>query len=385
MLLLLAAVQFAALFLLLSRLSRGRTRRAPVPPALAPMPDARVSVVLATLNEAARIGPCLEGLMRQGPELLEVLVVDSRSSDGTGDVVLAAAARDPRIRLLHDDPLPAGWVGKVWALETGLREARGDWMLGVDADTQPEPGMVAAVVQAATTDRYDVVSFGPRFAGMSAAERWLQPALLTTLVYRFGPAGEPSPDPDRVMANGQCFLARRELLVREGGYAPSRLSFCDDVTLARHLARRGARVGFLDGSRIISVRAYTSAAEMWREWGRSLDLKDASTPVRQWADFVFLALVQGLPIPVLLLYGLVPPFRTLPAASWLAAISAVIFAVRLLFQYALRNSYERRGLSFWLSPLADPAAAFRIFLSTVRTPTRWRGRSYDELAAEPGA
>ncbi len=381
MLLLLAAAQFAALVLLLTRLWPGRTRRPPVAPATQPMPEARVSVVLATLNEAERIGPCLAGLMQQGPELLEVLVVDSRSRDGTGDVVLAAAARDPRIRLLHDDPLPAGWVGKVWALETGLREARGRWMLGVDADTAPEPGMVAAVVQAAEADGYDVVSFGPRFAGMTAAERWLQPALLTTLVYRFGPAGEATPAPDRVMANGQCFLARRDLLVRHGGYAPSRLSFCDDVTLARHLAHRGARVGFLDGSRIISVRAYTSAAETWREWGRSLDLKDASTRVRQWGDVVFLALVQGLPIPLLLLYAAVPAVRDVADAGALATVSAVTLGVRLLFQFALRGSYERRGLPFWLSPLADPAAAFRILLSTMRTPTRWRGRAYDELAA----
>ena len=270
-LLLLAAAQAAAGARVLGRLLPGR-RRAPPPTPLVDADDprralvgaARVSVVVAALNEAHRIGPCLAGLLAQGPEVSEILVVDSRSTDGTRELVLEAARRDPRIRLLTDDPLPAGWMGKVWALETGLRHARGEWVLGIDADTEPVPGLVAAVVGAARCNRYDAVSFAPRFAGQTAGERWLQPAMLATLVYRVGAAGDGGQDPERVMANGQCFLARREVLKRHGGYAPARQSWCDDVTLARHLARRGHRVGFLDGSRLYRVRSYSSAAQAWR-------------------------------------------------------------------------------------------------------------------------
>ena len=115
--------------------------------------DTTVSVIVATLNEAARIAPCLAGLRAQGRPLLEVLVVDSRSTDGTRDLVAAAAALDPRVRLLTDDPLPDGWVGKVWALEHGLRAARGEWILGIDADTEPRPGLVAGAVTAARRRR----------------------------------------------------------------------------------------------------------------------------------------------------------------------------------------------------------------------------------------
>src|SRR5690606_15079204 len=100
-------------------------------------------------------------------------------------------------------------------------------------------------------------------------------------------------------------------------------------TLARHLARQGVRVGFLDGSRVIDVRAYSSARETWREWGRSLDLKDAARPLRQLGDVVFLLLVQGLPVPVLLLFG----WRVLAGGEVsgplgaLAAASAVLLLV----------------------------------------------------------
>ncbi|MCU0635276.1 MAG: glycosyltransferase, partial [Gemmatimonadaceae bacterium] len=220
----LVLAQGVALVVLLARLAPGRTRRPPVQPPGAPVTDTTVSVLVATLNEAQRIGPCLASLERQHPVMREALVIDSRSTDGTRELVAAAAARDPRITLLTDPPLPAGWVGKVWALETGVQQAHGEWILGIDADTTFVPGLVSAVVHAARTAGYDVVSFGPRFHGQTAGERWLQPSMLLTLVYRCGAAGATQPPPDRVMANGQCFLVKRSVLMAHGGYAVARAS-----------------------------------------------------------------------------------------------------------------------------------------------------------------
>lgn len=332
-------------------------------------------MVLATLNEARRIAPCLSGLHAQGAPLREVIVVDSHSSDGTDAIVRAMAARDARFRLVNDPPLGAGWVGKVWALQYGLGKASGEWVLGMDADTEPCPGMVAAVVMAAEAMRYDVVSFSPQFAGMTAAEQWLQPSMLLTLVYRSGAAGIADPPPDRVMANGQCFLARREVLLAHGGYEAARASWADDVTLARSLAARGVRVGFLDGARLYKVRAYDSVSHMWREWGRSFDLSDATTRLRQWGDVAFIALVQGIPwfVVAAAMLGRLPAGAA-PLA--LLRASQAVLVIRALMLVALRDSYERRTFAYWLSPLSDPLAAWRLLLSTVRRPTAWRGRSF---------
>lgn len=381
----LVLVQGGLLVALLARLAPGRTRRPPVAPRTQPRTDTSVTVIVATLNEASRLGPCLEGLMKQTAPLTQILVVDSRSTDGTRELVDAAAARDPRIRLITDDPLPTGWVGKVWALETGLRHATGEWVLGIDADTEPQAGMLPAIVDAAEAARYDVVSFGPRFAGQTESERFVQPAMLLTLVYRCGAAGAEDPPPDRVMANGQCFLARRAVLEANGGYEPARASFCDDVTLARHIAANGGRVGFMDGSRVIDVRAYASLGEMWREWGRSFDLKDATPPWRRWFDVALVWSTQALPIPVLVTLALAagaPELLTL--AAWgageaLAAVNLAALCTRLLMLGALRSSYAQRGWPFWLSFLADIPAAVRLTLSTARQPKAWRGRAYAEF------
>ena len=188
-----------------------------------------------------------------------------------------------------------------------------------------------------------------------------------------------------VMANGQCFLARRDVLLRHGGYAPARDSFCDDVSLARHLARRGARVGFLDGSRLYRVRSYASAGEAWREWGRSFDLSDAAGPVRQALDLATVTLAQGLPLLVLAGLALAAAAGATVRPAWLpvalAALQVGLVAMRVLLLVAMRGSYERRGLPYWLSVTADPAAVVRLWLSTLRRPRSWRGRRYEMLGA----
>lgn len=371
---------------LLTRLVMGPFRRPPLQPQKATLAQlGAVSVVVPTLNEAQRISPCLEGLTRQGYELREVLVVDSRSTDGTPDVVAAYQRQDPRLRLLTDDPLPAGWVGRPWALDYGFRHSSpaSRWILGIDADTQPQPGLVAALVQAMEQENYDLVSLAPRFILKTAGEMWLQPALLLTLVYRFGPAGASSPVPQRVMANGQCFMVRRSLLEQLDGYSSARASFCDDVTLARYAAAQGAKVGFWDGSQLLKVRMYEGVAETWTEWGRSLDLKDASTPAQVWWDVAFLALVQGLPwllTPVLLGLKLGGMGEWSLALQLLLIINGALLVARIGMQAAISTAYDLSGASgrwaFWLSPLADLAAVYRIALSSWRRPTQWRGRQY---------
>ncbi|MEM8544949.1 MAG: glycosyltransferase family 2 protein, partial [Cyanobacteria bacterium P01_H01_bin.119] len=275
--LLLLLYQLPAIALLLSRLSQGPSRRPP----LLPMPPSqntvgKVSVVVPTLNEALRIDPCLQGLSQQDKTVREVLVVDSRSTDGTPALVKAAAEDDSRFRLVTDDPLPPGWVGRPWALHTGFLQSSADseWILGIDADTIPQPQLVSTLIQQAEAAQYDLVSLAPRFILRQWGEFIVQPALLMTLIYRFGPAGNRGNAAERVMANGQCFLCRRSVLTALDGYTSARASFCDDVTLARYAAQQGARVGFWDGANLIKVRMYEGALETWREWGRSLDLKN---------------------------------------------------------------------------------------------------------------
>jgi dolichol-phosphate mannosyltransferase len=346
-------IQALAAAIVLARLARGRTRR----PALeATGSPARVSVVIPARNEAARIGPCLDGVLAD-PDVGEVLVVDDGSTDGTAEI---AQARGARV-VVAGEP-PPGWVGKPWALQRGLEAAAGDVVVSVDADTRPRPGLARALARA--LQDADLVTAGARFVCSTAGERWLHPALLMTLVYRYGPPDAAAPAAvSRLVINGQCTAARREPLLAAGGYAEAAGHMTDDAAFARGLARRGWRVAFHDGGGLIDVDMHESGAETWREWGRSIGLPGVTSPAWAAADVAVVWLTLGL-----------PPLRVL--AHRAGKLDWALLTLRAAMLAAVAPSYARRGAPFWLSPLADPLAAARLTWSSVRPARRWRGRVY---------
>jgi dolichol-phosphate mannosyltransferase len=338
-----------------------------------------------TLNEVQRLSPCLIGLSQQSYELQQIVIVDSNSQDGTPELVQAAQAKEPRLKLITDPPLPTDWVGRPWALHNGFlylnqQAAPVDWFLGIDADTQPQPGLVASLLQAAGAENYDLISLSPQFILKYPGEWWLQPALLMTLLFRFDPAGINPDSPETVMANGQCFLCRREVLEKVAGYSTAKNSFCDDVTLARYIAAQGFKVGFLDGGKVIKVRMYEGMAETWTEWGRSLALKDASSSSKLFQDCWLLFAVQGLPL-VSVMIGSLLPEASLVTQIWLA-LNWFLVIIRVALLAAIAPSYDWTktpplyGLFFLFSPFADPLAFIRIIISALSRPKRWRGREY---------
>src|SRR5215218_3958330 len=346
----LRAMQAAAAAAVLARLARGRDRLAPL---TAAVPRRSVSVVVPARDEETRLGPCLRGL-REDPGVAEVVVVDDRSSDGT-----AALARSLGARVIAGAELPAGWVGKPWALQQGLEAASGEVVVSLDADAWPAIGLAGAL-DAALADA-DWVTCGPRFVCDTAGERWLHPSMLAGLVYRFGPSDVPHPP--RVVANGQCTAAVRERLLAAGGYRRAAGHMTDDAAQARGLAADGWRVAFRDAGALLEVKMHDSAAEVWREWGRSLALPGVERRAWQAADVAVVWLAMALPV--------------LRAARGRARrLDVALLALRAALLAALRGAYARRGPAFWLSPLADPATAVCLTLAALRPRREWRGRTY---------
>jgi dolichol-phosphate mannosyltransferase len=341
------------------RLSAGRRRHPPLRGEQdTPLPP--ISAVIPARDEVERIGPCLRALATDR-DVTEVIVVDDGSRDGT-----AALARSLGARVVAAGAPPVGWVGKPWALHRGLETATGTVVISLDADTRPRPGLARALV--AALDDADFVSAGARFRCDGPGERWLHPALLTTLIYRYGPPDTTrSVAPARRLVNGQCTAVRRQQLLAAGGYGPAAGHLTDDAAQARALDRLGWRVAFRDGGDLITVDMHDSAGELWREWGRSLALADVTAPARRAGDLALVWLVLGL-----------PPLRVLVGRA--DRIDRGLLALRLGMLAATAGSYEQTGLAYLLSPLADPLAAVRLSLSTLRPTRRWRGRDYGPAA-----
>ncbi|WP_440102255.1 glycosyltransferase family 2 protein [Streptosporangium sp. H16] len=361
---LLTALQAAAALAVAVRLARGRRRR----PALAPVRTAspRVSVVIPARDEEARLGPCLSAVLAD-PDVAEVIVVDDESRDGTARLAAGLGAK-----VVTGAPLPDGWVGKQWALRQGVEAAGGDVVVTLDADARPVPGLFGALT--AALGEYDLVSAGPRFVCDGAVEQALHASFLATLVYRFGPIGPATPPAShRAMANGQCTAFRRTAMLDARGFARVRGHMADDVALARVLAADGWAVGFLEAGGLLEVDMHDSAAGVWREWGRSLSLRDATAPGWQAADLAVVWLAAALPVLRLV-------------AGRPTRLDLGLLAVRLLLAGALRGSYTRPGPGVLLSPLLDPLAALRLTQATLRPVRNWRGRVYPAatLVSRPG-
>ena len=135
-------------FILLVR-HRGAIPALPAVKAPGALPS--LSVIVPARNEATAIGPALASLLAQDYPGLEIVAVDDRSTDGTGDVLRALAAANPSLRVLRIDDLPSGWLGKNHALWRGAQRSTGTWLLFTDADVVFAPGTLRR------TDRKSVV------------------------------------------------------------------------------------------------------------------------------------------------------------------------------------------------------------------------------------
>ena len=331
-----------------------------------------VCAVVPVLDERSRLAPCLEGLIAQGPWLREILVVDGGSRDGTQDLIASFAARDARVRIVDAAPVPQDWNGKAWGLECGLRASSAvDWIVTIDADVRPGPDLIASLLGHAESSRLDAFSAAPRLQLSGAAEALLHPAMLTTLVYRYGLPGNVATKPENVQADGQCFFVRRSALLTTDAIAAAHASRCEDVTIARVLAASGTPVGFFEASDLAEVEMYASAADCWNNWPRSLPMRDTFTkPLDIALALAEIGLVQALPLVLTL---------------WLAArgeqdsnlfrVNAALAAMRLGTLAGTRRAYREAPWTYWLSPATDVSVALRIALSAFSRDQRWRGRA----------
>lgn len=332
----------------------------------------QVTVLVPVLNEIDRLSPCLAGLAEQGPEVAEILVIDGGSTDRTPDLVGRWAARDPRIRLIDATPVPATVNGKAHNLQVGLAHAAATpWVLTVDADVRPEPGLVRALLLHARQEHVPALGVATRQALSDAAEAIVHPAMLATLVYRFGIPGTATNDVGQVQANGQCFLVRREVLDDAGGFARVLDSACEDVTLARNIAQRGHSVGFYEADGLVGVEMYAGWRDAWDNWTRSLPMRDRHAG---WAGRVGLAevlLVQAAPLWLAPLY-----LWRLGRADPATIVNTGLVAARVGVLAGMARAYEAPPPTYWLSPVADLPVAARLIAMWRRREHRWRGRDF---------
>ena len=332
-----------------------------------------MTILVPVLNEEARLKPCLESLIEQGDLVEEILVIDGGSTDGTQELVRQARNLDPRIRLVDATPVPDLWNGKAWNLEAGLStsDPGSCWILCIDADVRVHPDLASSLVSFADERELQALSAATRQVLEDRGSELLHPAMLTTLVYRFGIPGHIYRDPSHVQVNGQCLLLTRDALAKVGGFACVKMANSEDIALARELVSRGVDVGFFEADDLATVTMYRTWRETWSGWGRSLPVRDRS-PGISWAVGVAEVLaVQVAPLLLIATSALVPR-RYIPRALLLMNVGLAMARVGVLT--GTRRAYAEPSRRYWLSPLADLPVGANLVMNSLRKTHTWRGR-----------
>jgi hypothetical protein len=221
----------------------------------------RVSIVVAARDEAGGVERAARSLLAQEYQPLEIILVDDRSSDGTGAIVDRLAREDPRLRVIHVTELPPGWLGKNHALALGAAAASGEWLLFTDADVVLAPGTVARGLGYARDRALDHLTVLPevRVRGL-----WLQGFVTGFSVWALvatRPWTIRNPRSRRGLGVGAFNLVRRDAYLRAGGHQAIRLRPDDDLKLGKILRKIGARADVLRGSGAVVVEWYASLRE----------------------------------------------------------------------------------------------------------------------------
>ncbi|MDA0255317.1 MAG: glycosyltransferase family 2 protein [Planctomycetota bacterium] len=364
----------AAIPALLTRANLRLFRPPPEPPA--DVAVAKVSVLVPARNEAQAIGRLMDDVLASQGVELELVILDDSSSDATGSIVAARAARDPRVRLVAGRPLPAGWCGKQHACWQLAEAARHDLWVFLDVDVSPAPDAIRRGIAFLEASGADLASGFPRQETGSLLE-WLLLPLINFVLLGYLPIARSREvnSPSLAAGCGQFFITRRAAYEQAGGHAVIRASLHDGVKLPRAYRRVGLVTDIFDATPIASCRMYDRSIDVWR--GLS---KNATEGIGSAATILPFTLLLGggqiLP-PLLAAYGLATGFAGWPVGGGIVAViaAAVAYLPRLLD--AIR--FRQRLSSVVFQPLAVAVFLAIQWIALARKAlglqTRWRGRS----------
>ncbi len=360
------AVAWLALLLLGGRAWRVREWLEAAPGA-APCDLSGVTAIVPARNEAATIEASLDGLARQGAGL-RIVVVDDQSQDATH----AAASRlqIPGLRIVPGRPVPAGWVGKVWALEQGRAHADTRYTLLLDADIGLGPAVLGGLLEKMQREGLHLASLMARLPMARFWDRLLLPAFVYffKLLYPF--ALSNSPRWRRIAAAaGGCILLETRVLTAIGGFAALRAELIDDCTLAKLVKAHGFRTWLGLTRSVAALRPHYGLAAIWNMVARTAFAQLRCSTARLLVLSALFVAAFFLP-PVALLAGDA-------VASGLALVALAAMAA----SYASTLAFYRIPL---LWALTLPAAAGLFLAMTWGSAARlwfgrgalWKGRHY---------
>jgi len=333
-----------------------------------------VSIVVPARDEARTIERSARAFLAQDYGNFEVIVVNDRSSDATGDILRSIT--DPRLTVIDGAEPSDGWLGKPWALEQATARARGELLLIVDADLVYAPETLRAAVAAMESEKAALITLLPHFEMGSLGEQIAMP-MLALVALSMLPLWRVnrSRTPRLALGGGSGILIRRDVFDAVDGFRPLKGAVVDDVGLARHVREHGEATRAILADDLVRVRMYHSTRGVIEGFTKNMFMVIERSYL---AGLFWLALV---------VIGHLGPYALALTGDGVAiAIVAVITLNRVVLFRALRYPLLN---ALFLHPFMMLLWAWILLRSMwftgVRNELRWRGRVYNAAETRFGA
>lgn len=338
-----------------------------------------VSICVPARDEAHNIGACVAAALTTTLERFEVVVVDDRSSDGTGDAARAVDDGTGRLRVVEGTEPPKGWAGKPWACARAAGEARGALLCFVDADVRLHPRAVGALATELEAHELGLISAFGTWELVGWWERVVIPAVGWLIRGSVDLERVHQPGKLEAFANGQMLMVERGAYQSVGGHEAVAADVLDDVRMARVLKRRGHRIGLRLAPWAFRVRLYRSLSEIVSGYGKNLyEGMDRRAALGLGA---ILFIVVGTLLPWGLLFASMVSRLALgwglPGASWILWLAAVC-SLQILFRWRLERADGRSGRDAWTHPIANVVLVAILARAVFGVRATWKGRSFED-------
>lgn len=336
----------------------------------------RLSIIIAGRNEERNIAHALRSVLALDYPDLEIVFVNDRSTDRTGEIVRHVAADDPRVRLVEITELPPHWLGKNHALHEGASAATGEWILFTDADVVFHPLTLRRAVIYARDQQLDHLTAGAHVSGPTLPLRVFIAGFAFFFLLYSRPWKARGPNPRHHIGVGAFNLVRAAKYRQAGGHAPIAMRPDDDMKLGKLLKLHGGRAALINAGDNISVEWYRNV----REAVQGLEKNGFSG-----VDYSWLKLIAATICLVTFVYA---PWLGLFLAH--GALRWIELGI-LVFTMGMVGAISAESGGHFLYALGFPAATllflYMVWNSAVKAERNggidWRGTVYplDELRA----
>ncbi|MBT2738042.1 glycosyltransferase family 2 protein [Bacillus sp. ISL-7] len=220
-----------------------------------------LSVVVAARNEEKQIEASILSQLEQTYKNVEWILVNDRSTDMTGTIMEELTKIDPRLKVIHVDQLPEGWLGKNNALYTGALQASGKWLLFTDADVKFEKQAFAKALHYFERHELDHLTAAPN---LSANRFWLK-SFVAFFLFGFSYFKRPwlanNPKSKIGTGIGAFILVLKKSYESFGTHEKIKMRPDDDLQLGMKMKKAGYRQRIVTALHLIEVEWYGSLKE----------------------------------------------------------------------------------------------------------------------------